>query len=328
MAASVGDSAYIVAARRIQENVLQLAEISAELRLPHITSADIHGRLKEARSLAVETHGMLKRFSAVASADVYGTEKGQRRMTHKKLKTQYQAALKAIDTAAQQGLGLPQQQPNEPSVTPAYDSDSICSSSGRSRASSSRQLPVSLRHASDQPTAVDNRNCTYRAAYPKRSSVNEIYREGHPQPPPVGVEMVEGTSGGSTSAGVSSTCSLSRQELECFSPQQHHLMVPLTAQQQQQRYDPAYHSVLQIEKDVRGIRELYKEMAWQVSNSVDDLDAIESQMRSAVAFSAQGVDQLTSAHHTLRSRRRLLFFAISSACIIALVVFAAFKLMI
>lgn len=386
-----GDTHYINEARRIQDNIQQLLLIASELGSSGGAGGGwLKGRLGEAKSLANETHRILKGFSITTTeSSGTSTERSQRRDTYKKLNRRYQSALKTLDESAQTALrndGMKYRSDSHPShcalnsEIPSLYPESALGGNGdwesddlSSHTSYPQQTQMkgytdddrrhrrreNMNHGSKELKHRDRlgKDSNYNSLehFPENTRRDDFYRVAQPQldlvdistsyisdypnfntfhqqilnyPTPLRssvfangldssvVELKKTTTGGtsSTSSGTLRSVGVgSQRDLEF-----HPVRMVQPSELQARLLSEEARGVLQIENDVKGISQLYREMAWQVANESDDLDAIESQMRAAVDLSSHSVVNLQETNSMFQSHRRLKWYIIGGLGFLAL----------
>lgn len=305
-----GDSLYIREARKIQDNVAQLTSLAAKLKL---NAKELPADLREAKRVAIKTHKLLKAFGNSTSADCYGTEKSLRRQTHKKLNLQYQAALRSIDSAAVAALERGAEREKSP---PTRCREKSLKAAELPSVEYPERLVTQLvkshtAKADDESSEVEagfSMSRTLRGSYAK-DRVQQSWKvkpagSSYAQPL-LNVEMRDVQQDVARFDMDQPVDPGSQEKFMTYSDMVERGF-PVRILKEDELYtiqlQEKARGVLQVEKDVRGIRELYKEMAWQVNNFSDDLDAVESQIHTASAMSGAVVDKLDAARTLSNSR--------------------------
>lgn len=284
-----GDSLYVSEAREIGANVQRLLNLSNALsRSVKGSTSDVtlSSKLREAKAIAMATHAQLQHFfSAIQEGTTDPVERSQRKQTHRKLDNRFQNALRALDRVAQQAL---------------RSGDSKCTTASGTTA----DLPSSRRHLSDDDelmsfaSSEEEHHSRYwqprRKQHKKRGdyfSIAATSESNLPQPTSYQALVYPNNNTNNAAAREVSLVEL-RQARQKIDPSFH---------------KEAAHTVLELERDVRGIRSLYDAVAARVHEGTEDLQFIEAQMRNvadiqgSTATQLRETSQISSLLHYLSS---------------------------
>eukprot|EP00922_Rhytidocystis_sp_ex-Travisia-forbesii_P072912 GHVS01108695.1.p1 GENE.GHVS01108695.1~~GHVS01108695.1.p1 ORF type:complete len:344 (-),score=56.66 GHVS01108695.1:122-1153(-) len=290
-----GDSVYVEECRRLQQLIqtiqTQTSTINkiGEAGYPEgwrngNHQKDIHEQMEVAKTAAREAQTLLRRFGDITGGSA--AEKSQRRLMHQKLYHNYQTALKSLESAAQRTVQIGsagQQQFGNISSTHRHFLH-FSQEDGVSTITSAYSSTAQSIWSTD--SAFDS-----IAAGQVSAPSSALYR---PSPPP---QQVDGQA-----VRYLMPIMINSQELE----------VEMMRERQEQ--------IQQIETDIEGIHDLYRELSCHVGTQGADIDNIESQMRQAAEHTESATQQVQRARDSQRTRTRRLSILICASLLGAMVV--------
>lgn len=263
-----GDSLYVSEAREIGANVQRLLNLSNALsRSVTKGSSDVtlSSKLREAKAIAMATHTQLQHFfSAIQDGTANPVERSQRKQTHRKLDNRFQNALRALDRVAQQALR------GDATLSSKCTSSTELPSRRQTTLSDEEEL---MSFASSEEES--NRKQHYWRPRRKHRNKRDDYfsvSTAAQQPSSYQALVYPDTTTGHSSSTAAREVSL--------------------VELRQPMMTSAAHTVLELERDVRGIRSLYDAVAARVHEGTEDLQFIEAQMRNVADIQGSTASQL------------------------------------